>query len=68
MQDVFSDAFTTVVNAGANVIKAKADAEARKNNAPVIPSNSGTGGLPPWALWGGLGLVGLILVVFMVKR
>lgn len=60
----------TLANAGVGAMQARSDASARTNNATgVPPSQAGLpGGLPKWALWGGLGLIGVLVAVVALKR
>lgn len=67
LSDTLSDAFGTVVNAGANLIKDKAAEAGRTNNAPV-PSDTAS-----WAKWQPMTIaavagLAVILVVILAKR
>lgn len=67
LSDTLSDAFGTVVNAGADLIKAKAADAGRANNAPV-PADTAS-----WAKWQPMTIaavagLALVLVIMLAKR
>lgn len=61
--DTLQGAFGDIVSAGADVMKANAEAAGRTNNAPVTPSESG---LQKWQPLVMLGVAGLAVVVFLL--
>lgn len=64
--DTFQGAFDDLAGAGADVLRAKAEAAGKVNNAPVTPSESG---LQKWQPLVMIGIAGLAVVVaFLVLK
>lgn len=57
--ETLQGSFQTITNAGADLLKAKAQEEAIKNNAPVTPAESAMSKYQPLVF----GLVGVLVVV-----
>ena len=62
--DTFRGAFGDIANAGADLIRAKAQESGSVNNAPVTPTQSR---LQPYMLWGGIALA-VVVVAMVLKR
>lgn len=65
-QDSVTSWGTTVLQGGVDILKAKSDAKAVEQNQPVKPSDNG--GIPKVALYIGIGIIGLLVVLVAVKR
>ena len=61
--ETLQGAFGSVVDAGANLIKAQADEAARRNNAGTTPSMAK---MQPWMIYAGVALA--LAVVFLAVR
>ena len=61
--DTFQSAFEDVVGAGADIIKQKAEAAGRTNNAPVTPAQSD---LAKWQPLVYVAVAGIALVVILL--
>lgn len=65
--ETFQGAFDDLVGAGADVLKAKAEAAGKTNNAPVTPAESGLQKWQPLVMLGVAGLA-IVVVLLVIKR
>lgn len=65
--DTFQSAFDDVIGAGASVLKAKAEAAGRTNNAPVTSNESALQKWQPMVMIAVAGLA-VVLVFMLAKR
>lgn len=54
-----------VANAGAGIIRKKADRASETNNAPIAPSETR---MQPWIMYGGAALFVLVLIALFRRR
>lgn len=66
--EVLKGGVSSVMNAGADVLRAQSDAAGRANNAPVTPEVSTLTKYQPLLIWGGVGLLAVVLIMAFKRR
>lgn len=66
--ETLQDAFGSVVDAGASVMKANSENAARQNNAPTTPAESALSKYQPLVMIGVAGVAVVVLLMLLKRR